>query len=322
MVAFNINPNCLRCIGSKTSCPLALTINGVHPHPPYSMMLGKRLLAWQIYRFMKNDPVYMHYFEAEDQSLHPGVEKATLWTPFTQDQRGRWRDELSEKAASAGEGDWKKYWYGVPYEDAREVHRREASRNAQERQSVQGLLIDMNEPLPDDILEVLDQYYAALRDVMGQKGWTGGDVLKRFNVIPWSTFDISEEPRQEIEEEEEADVDVELEGSVHDDAAVEIDEEGIFGEDPDSGSVECPNPPSTPQRRRRESAVDEEECSTTPRRRYENPPTGEGMCLWLARSNFICPDITLQARPLSDDGMDIDIPPEGNGGRSYLCLTL
>ena len=133
MVAFNINPNCLGCIDSKTSCPLVLTINDLHPHPPYSVMLGKRLLAWQIYRFMKNEPVYMHYSSVEDQSLHPGVEKATVWTPFTRDQRGRWREKLSAKMKAMGDSDWKGYWYGVPYDDAREVLRREASKNDEEQ---------------------------------------------------------------------------------------------------------------------------------------------------------------------------------------------
>ena len=274
MVAFNINPNCLGCIGSKTSCPLVLTINDLHPHPPYSTMLGKRLLAWQIYRFMKNEPVYVHYSGVEDQSLHPGVTKATIWTPFARKQRSQWRDRLSTKVETARQGDWETYWYGVPYEDAREVYRREASKNDWERRSVQGLLLDLHEPLPDDFLEVVDEYYAKLRDVMSQKGWTGQDVLKKFNVIPWSPFDISEEGRNDPEEEE--DDDVVVQESAEDDTHIEMNEDDIFGEDPDSGNVESVNSPSTPQRALRESIVDEGESNTTSRRRYESPPTSQG----------------------------------------------
>ena len=225
---------------------------------------------------MKNEPVYMHYSSVEDQSLHPGVEKATLWTPFTRGQRGQWREKLSAKMTAMGDRDWKGYWYGVPYEDAKEVLRRETSKNDSERQSVQGLLLDMHDPLPDDILEVVDQYYATLRDAMGQKGWTGLDILEKFDVIPWSPFDIVEDAQNEVERGGE---DFVVDSSTHRDARVEMDEEEFFGEDPASGNADDSNPPSTPQRSLRESEVDEGETFTTPRRRYETPPTGQGKML-------------------------------------------
>ena len=237
-------------------------------------MLGKRLLAWQIHRFVNSDPVFAHYSHVEDQSLHPGVKKETVWTPFTQSQRGHWRKTFSTRVRDIGERRWKRYWYGVPYEDAAEVYRRENSQIEAERKSVEPLLLDLNAQLPDDILEVVDKYYKTIRRVMSKDGWRAADVLKEFDVIPWSPFDVINEVHTEREGIEEGEGDVEDKGSSVE--SVHIDEQELFGEEINTTNIESLDAPATPQRSTRGTVLVESEPNTPPQRTYESPPGMEG----------------------------------------------
>ncbi|KAK7681499.1 hypothetical protein QCA50_015231 [Cerrena zonata] len=203
LVAFNISPNCVRCQLRHTSCSFHAIIDdaGGHLASPYSNTLGKRILAAQIYNMMHGRSIIIRYKDAQKVNMSPGIPRGTPWSPLTQGEKTQLRNQIQEQWELLEPGHWEDLWYGVDYKVAAEALSRTLSPNRGIRRSMKHTVLNVQESLPDDIIEWVDHYYKVLDKAQSKKNWTGESVLKHFEHPPeieWGDPEDEDDDDQEI----------------------------------------------------------------------------------------------------------------------------
>ncbi|KAK7681967.1 hypothetical protein QCA50_014930 [Cerrena zonata] len=197
---------CVRCEVKKVYCSIAPRLNGTSIPKSYAALLAKRLLAFNIVRFQNREGLYLRHGSPEGYTVASTLPDKVNWHGRTD------RDITAMKKRGIAFGNEKlnnkrnpwnmEQWYGAPYSRANFLHKLYES--DPENAELQAVLLPLDAWMPEDMEEVLDNYYSELDRITKKKNWSGDDFFvqgidyetqeegSKFRVtIPWAGEETS-----------------------------------------------------------------------------------------------------------------------------------
>ena len=182
ILVLDVMAGCLNCVSTQGhGCSLAPRANNKQVGAPYRVIVSKRFHIWQIYRFMHRLGQLLVPDDMSFVDFSPPIRKKSAGKGYS----SLTNKELAKASTSTRKqydlhrksSDWKKTYYGVSYTNLRQPWKDwKDLTTADFRAKYPSLTWDCLTPLPHDIDQALDDYYALLDKAMKKKKWVPADI--------------------------------------------------------------------------------------------------------------------------------------------------